>query len=319
MFKNISTVKLIGILVGLVAIYFVMDYFGKSSRSKDYKSVLVELDTSKVSKIVFTKPGSFLTLDKEGVNWNVALKNGKKVEALDKAVQSAIESLEGIKPSRMVTKKRENWKDYQVDSAGTRVEVYEGSKKALDLVIGRFNMEGHRQFYTYVRPYEDNEVYAAMNFMSMTLPTSVESYRDQTILKFEMDSVSAVHITYASDSAFSLTKAEGGAWTVDMSQPTDSAEVEVWIRSLSNLRNAQFNDEISIGQLGSPGYTLKVEGAGINDVEVKGYYVNGKWVYQSSLNGHALFSAGNLDEKLLVGRASFMQKTFEIGANSINK
>ncbi len=119
MLKRISNKKLILVLGGLVALYFVIDYTGGKNRSKSFRSTLVDIDTAKVSALEIEKQGNFLRITRTGSsNWELELKNGKKVTAKASNVKSALLNLIGIKPSRLASKDPSKWKDYQVDSAG---------------------------------------------------------------------------------------------------------------------------------------------------------------------------------------------------------
>ena len=52
MLKNISSLKMIGILAVLVLVYLGFQFFGGKSRSKSFKAEIVEIDTAKVTKMV---------------------------------------------------------------------------------------------------------------------------------------------------------------------------------------------------------------------------------------------------------------------------
>ncbi|MEM9326249.1 MAG: hypothetical protein AAGA85_11355, partial [Bacteroidota bacterium] len=170
--KGNTTIKLLAALAVLVVIYLIMTMTGEKSRSKSFRDVLVDIDTAKVTKVevltsteetVVTKTGDF--------SWEVAL--GDKVKpAMASAVKSLMTTLEGAVPSRLVARSADQWKDYAVDSTGTRVKIYEGSSLALDLVIGRFGVQGQRQFHTFVRLAAEEDVYQANNFMGISIAKS---------------------------------------------------------------------------------------------------------------------------------------------------
>ena len=82
-----------------------------------------------------------------------------------------LSTLTTIEPSRIASRSDSKWKDYAVDSAGTRVKVYQGSELVTDIVLGRFGVEGQRSFYTYVRLSEDEDTYVANDFMKMSIST----------------------------------------------------------------------------------------------------------------------------------------------------
>ena len=204
MLKNISSIKMIGILAVLVLVYLGFEFFGGKSRSKSFKTELVEIDTAKVSKLIIESRGESLELIKENNAWKVSVGDGKYAEAQKSNVKSTLNSLLTIKPSRIVAKDSEKWKDYQVDSAGTRVQVFEGSKNTLDLVIGRFGFnqqamqqqqmmggQGMQQFFSYIRLQNEEEVYVADNFMGMSINSDASGYRNKQLLSLTTDDISS--------------------------------------------------------------------------------------------------------------------------------
>ena len=54
-----------------------------------------------------------------------------------------------------------------VDTAGTRVKVFEGNDNTLDLIVGKFAFKQPRQMNTYVRLNGENEVYETEGFLDM--------------------------------------------------------------------------------------------------------------------------------------------------------
>ena len=96
---------------------------------------------------------------------------------------------------------------------------------------GRFNVEGQRSFYSYVRLEEESDVYVAKDFMKMSISTGSEAYRNDDLLKVNKDSVSSIRFNYP-DSAFVLSRQESG-WMLD-DQPADSAAVAKYLQGSSH-------------------------------------------------------------------------------------
>ncbi|MEQ8685354.1 MAG: DUF4340 domain-containing protein [Imperialibacter sp.] len=246
-----STLKLLGVLGILIALYFVVQFTTDRGRSKSFRSELVKIDTSAVTRLQIKAGGEQLVMEKEAGKWKVNTATGKKVAATSSSVKGALNSLMSVKPSRLVAKDDSKWKDYQVDSAGTRVEVFEGGEKTLDLVVGRFNMEGQRQFSTYVRLFDEPEVYSAANFMGASLSTNSASYRNQQLARITKDSVYQVTFEYP-DSAFTLSKTDG-KWLLD-GQPADSANTAKYLQGIAYLSNRNFADDFN--PVGSPLFSV---------------------------------------------------------------
>lgn len=320
MLKNISSVKLIGILAALVLVYLGIQFFGGKSRSKSFKAELVEIDTAKVSKVLIDKGGESLELLKENNAWKVSIGDGKYVEAQSSNVKSTLSSLLTIKPSRIAAKKEDKWQEYQVDSAGTRVRVFEGSKNTLDIVIGRFGFNqqamqqqqqmmmggrGMQQFYSYVRLHDENEVYVADNFMGMSMNTNSSDFRNKQLLSLTTDSISSVQFNYPADSGFVLTKVDSN-WSIFGAQ-TDSASTASYLSGIRYVSNSNFVDDVPASALVSPTVSITIKQNSKPDIFVKAFqHPVHQWIVNSSENPQSFFADVELIGKLFVGREKLL-------------
>ncbi|WP_258097974.1 DUF4340 domain-containing protein [Marinoscillum pacificum] len=235
MMKGNKPMLLLGVLVVLVGIYLVVKFTDSSGRSKSFRSELVSVNDEAVTKLEIMSPSDTTVLEKNGESWKV---NGKYV-ADPATVSTALKTLQLIKPSRLASRSEDSWKDFQVDNTGTRVVAYEGGDKTLDIILGRFDMEGQRSFYSYVRLSKESDVYVAKDFMKMSISTGSKAYRNDDILKVNKDSLMAIQFNYP-DSAFSLTKTEN-QWLVD-DMPADSAAVAGYLNGLRFVTSRNFVD-----------------------------------------------------------------------------
>jgi hypothetical protein len=319
MLKNISTVKMIAVLGLLVLVYLGFEFFGGESRSKSFKAEIVEIDTSKVTKVMIASKGETLELLKEAGNWKVSIADGKFAAAQKQSVKSTLGSLLTIKPSRVAAKDPAKWKEYQVDSAGTRVQVYEGSKNTLDLVIGRFGFNqqamqqqqmmggrgGMQQFFSYVRLSDYDEVYVVDQFMGMSINADASSYRNSQLLSLTTDSISSIQFNYPADSAFVLSKVDS-VWTV-FGSAADSASVAGYLSGIRYVNNSNFVDDVPPTALVSPTVSLRISHGGRADIEVKAYqHPEYKWIVHSSENPESYFGDETLIEKLFVGQRALL-------------
>ncbi len=293
MLKNLSNLKLLLLLGGLIVVYLIVEWTNSSSRSTSYREVLVEIDTAKVTRLMVKAPDKTSDVTKVAEGWELTLPSGKKVAATEGSVKSSLGALLSIKPSRLVAKKQDKWKDYQVDSAGTVVEVYEGGEKTLDMIIGRFNMEGQNSYSTYVRLAGEDEVYSAKNFMAFSVSADPASYRNSVLMRSNKDSIQQITFNYP-DSAFVLTR-EASGWTKN-GQAADSAAVASFLSGLSFVSSRKFYDETD--QLVTPALSVTIESTD-NEVEVKAFDVHGQWVLNSSENPESYFNDESLISKLL--------------------
>ncbi len=308
MFKNISSVKLIGILVVLVLVYLGIEFFGSKSRSKSFRSELVEIDTAKVTRMLIDAKGKSLELKKKENNWEVSIGENKYAPAQKSSVEGTFRSLLTIKPSRVVAKSPEKWKDYQVDSTGTRVEVFEGDKKTLDLVIGRFGMQQQRNFYTYVRLFDEDEVYAADNFMGISFNTNPADFRDKQILTITPDSVMEIRYNYPADSGFVLSRADS-IWQIGGVQ-TDSAATAEYMRDIRHLTSSSFVDDVAPSGLGAPFMQVVIKEGNAPKIIVKAWrHPQHYWVINSSQNPETYFSDADIVDKLFVNKDQLLKNT----------
>lgn len=296
MFKKINNKVLIIVLLVLAGIYLVMELGDNNSKSENLRTTLVEIDTTKVDKIVIAKGNELLELKKNG-NWQVKNEAGEYVDTRKGSVDNLIGTLMSVKPSRLVTKKQENWQDFQVDSAGTHVTVFEGDEKSLDLIVGRFAMQGQRQFLSYVRLSNEDEVYAADNFMSMSIGSDPADYRFKELIRINKDSVERVEFVY-SDSAFVLDKTSG-EWAIG-GQPADSAKTAQFLNSIRYMNGADFADEVKPSALSQPDYQITIHEKGKNTTEVIRAFAHPQhqWILHSSHNAGNLFADADKIDKI---------------------
>src|SRR5690625_6329528 len=132
-------------------------------------------------------------------------------------------SLMRLQPTLIAANDPERWKDYQVDASGTRIRLLEGVTSRADLVIGRGGMEGQTSFYTYVRPFDEKNVYVIENFSGSSVTTEVNRFRDQNILSVTPDSVHQLTFDYPDEAGFTLFKSDS-VWSID-GERADSAVV----------------------------------------------------------------------------------------------
>lgn len=277
MLKGNRTLQLIIVLGILVGAYAIVKLSAGSSRSKSYREVLVEIDTAKVTKVEIVNAGTKTTLEKKDGVWTV----NENKKALASSVKSMLNTLNGVKPSRLASRSKDSWKDFQVDSTGTRVQVYEGSKEALDLIIGRFGVEGQRAFYSYVRLEEEEDVYVANDFMGMNVGKTDADYRDNKIVRLKKDSISSVDFNYG-EGTYTLSKSIDNKWLM-AGVPADSANVATFFNGLGFVSSKNFED----GELAPSDKEVVIHLDGEDDITLKSY---GNSILSSSTNEGETFN-----------------------------
>ena len=307
MFRSVKNIRLIAVLIVLVLVYAGLKLFKNTGRSKSFREELVLIDTSKVNRIFISKPGSAFEVSKENGQWKVSIPGNKKVDATATSVKNALGSLLRIKPDRIATKDPEKWVDYQVDSSGTRVQVFENNASTLDLVLGRFGVHGQQQFHTFVRLFEDNEVYAANNFMGISFPSDPKGFRDSKFLQITSDSITQVTFNYPGDSAFILNKSIDDNWYIG-NNPADSANTASFLSGLRYLNGSDFVDDVEPTALINPTLSVLIQANGMDeDVKLEAYsHPQYGYILHSSYNPKAYFSDDNMLTKVFKGQSELL-------------
>jgi len=308
MIKNVKNIRLLGFLVILLLVYVSLKVFRNTSRSKSFRQELVQIDTSQVSKLVISKSGKFFQVMKDDGSWKVSISDNKTVDATASSVKNALGTLLSIQPDRIATRDPGKWSEYQVDTTGTRVQVFEGNNNTLDLIIGRFGVQGQRQFHTFVRLEGDDEVYAANNFMGISFPSEPKSFRNSRFLQVETDSIVQITFQYPADSSYILTK-RNSIWYIG-SQSVDSASVANYLSDLRFISSTEFVDDVDPAMLINPLFKVEIESGGEENQTIEAYS-NPKYelIFHSSYNPNSYFSDEKLNDRIFKGKESLLNPT----------
>jgi hypothetical protein len=302
--KKISTIKLLGLLVILVLVYASTEFFSSTGRSRQFREELVSIDTEKVTEVQITKGANTIRITVSEERWKVSTNEGIEYEAQEDRIMSSLSSIQTIKPSRVASRNPEKWQEFQVDSAGTRVQVFEKGEKSLDIVIGRFGMQGQQQFHSYVRLFDDDNVYVAENFMGFSVPTDEASYRNQMVTSFSRDSVTTLKFVYPADSSFTLQKSINGEWISEGFYP-DSTKTAQFFNSLSKLNSAKFNSDDNISGL-IPAFQAIIEIMNKEPIVLAAIAKNDStYIITSSQNAEGRFEDQSLFDKIFKPKSSF--------------
>jgi len=300
--KKTNTIRLVVILMVLLVIYAASEYFSNTGRSKSLRNELVTIESEAVTAMVISNKGQTTRISKSDSIWVVS-DDTYDYSADPKKVANSLSTLQTIVPSRIATRNQEKWKDFQVDSAGMRVEVYEGTKKVLDIILGRFGMQGQQQFFTYVRLFSENDVYVVNNFMSFSLPGTTSGYRNGQVVSMVPDSIASINFQYP-DSSFTLIKSLNNNWLVDRTQ-TDSIKVATYLNSLKSQISSNFvegNPDITL----NPDMVIEILMKNNEKLTVSAQKKEDGFLIESSSNTDAVFNDQNLFEKLFRTKDSFL-------------
>jgi len=258
MFKRGNLLLLLALLV-IVGLYLFISNQDRKKGERTFKSELVTIDEDKASKIIIKSPKNEqpLELNKEGDNWQVNLNDGSKVAAMPDVVSNTFKEIQGIKTSQLVASKTDKWGEYKVDDQGTKVEVYEGANKVLDIILGKFDIDpaslqqqgqfggqSNPDFTSYVRLQGENEVYSVKGFFEGLASQTADSYRDKQLFKGKREDVQQISFNYP-DSAFQVVLRDTVWMFGNSTKNADSTKVAQYLNTLTTSTGSKFIDQPS--------------------------------------------------------------------------
>jgi hypothetical protein len=302
--------KTLGIIFsGLIIIAAAIYIFQGGKNERTFREVLVDIDTSSVTEILIYpkshKPNE-VKLFKENNEWHVSLPSGGSAKVTNQRMSSLFSQLLAIQPKRLAAREESKWNELQVDSTGSRVKVFEGSDLTLDLVVGRFSFQQPRTMNTFVRLYNDKDVYEVDGFLDMTFNQGANTFRDGTIINSDYNNWKQIQFVYPADSSFQLVNT-GSTWLLN-GKSTDSLKTVNYLNRLRNLSNTSFIDDVKINTAAQPTYSLNITTSDMKFIEVKCFVDSTSSFIHSSQNPDAWFDGTSLTKTVFVGKSAFLPK-----------
>ncbi|MBU0476286.1 MAG: DUF4340 domain-containing protein [Bacteroidetes bacterium] len=301
--KSNKTQFIILLILVLAVIYI---YFGDGVRKEsNLKADLISIDTSKVSEIILSPKsnGEKVKLHKENDGWKVELSDNKFASVPTEKVINMLSTLLKIKPNVLVSRKKENWDEYQVGENATKVEIYENGNKNLDLVVGKYSFQQPRQMNSYVRLASETEVYEVDGFLEMQFNQKKNSFRDNTIIKDNESNWVSLKFNYP-DEKYSMIR-DNGTWKIDGIE-ADSLETVNYLKSLARLSSTEYIDNFVEGKTTK---TITIERDDSTNIVLNEMVSNSTVVVNSSVNKESFFDAAKneLGNKIFVNKNIFIK------------
>lgn len=304
MLKDKINQRLLGVLTLLIMLYVVSGWIqGRKGASRVLSASLIYLDTTVINRIEIEKSGQTLFLFRNGKDWMIRTDDEKEVPAVNERINSMMASLMHLQPIRIAANDPAKWRDYQVDSSGTRIRLLEGSVEKADLVIGRGGMEGQMAFYTYVRPYDQNNVYVVENFSGSSVSVDPARYRDRNILSLTPDSVHQLTFDYRDTEGFTLFRSDS-VWNID-GEEADSAAVADYLKELRRITGSEFVDADHPSSGTPPDASLQIKGS--DEIWIRLYGTGSEtYLLHSSQNPVNYFSDTSVIHSLFLRKEDFI-------------
>ena len=305
--SNKSLLAVFGVLI-IIAVVYILVEADRGERS--FKTDIVNIDTAKVTAIsIYPRAVNHreVRLYKEGNdNWKVNLADNETANVPESKIKSLLDMLVQVKPTRVAAQDKSKWAEFKVDSAGTRVKVFEGDNNTLDLIVGKFSFQQPRQMNTYVRLNGDDEVYETQGFLDMAFNQKPDYFRNNVLVSADPSGWKKLTFTYP-DSSFELVK-NGNEWTINGTK-TDSIKTAGYLRTLSHLSSTSFVDNAASNSLGKADYTLTIESASKGAIMLTAYNDSSATIITSTENDGAYFNGAqnNLFQKVFIGKGHLLK------------
>lgn len=308
MFRKINIRILATVFAALLALVVLFEFMDSRKGNRTFKTNLVEVAVEEITSVeIYPKVtnGNLVRLFKENDLWKVE-SEGKKYNADQSTPGRLISELNSLKTKNVAATKKENWAKFEVtDSLGTRVKLIAGNQLLTELIIGKFSFSEPRNTTSYVRLAGEKEVYGVEGLLSMSFNRNLNAFRDRTIINSTKTDWTKITFTYPADSSFVLEK-KGDKWMIGQME-TDSAAVEQYFNSISNLTDGNFAEQKpSI----APTHQLTIVGNnGMQSIIIAGYFVNPEeFVLESNQNPDTWINSKNTAEKLFISSIKLVQK-----------
>ncbi len=302
MANKFNNKTLVIILVILVGLFFVSRIIREKRSSGTLRRDLVQIDSSLVTSILLypsAENGEEIIFTRTGNNWTVK-KGDFSVGANNNSVQNMLSELTMLSPERLIARSQEKWSEYGVnDSLGTRVIMKQGKKNMVDLIVGRFDYQpspsGYRGYgnnygsgLTYVRLYDEPEVYVVQGFLAMSFNQTFNNWRNQTFLNTNKNNITSLSFEYPADSGFTAVKTDT-IWTINGIRAVSTSMAQ-YLSNIARKSNSSFIDDFS--PVTSPDFQLTIEGIEMNPVILKAYKTGvNSYILNSSQNPEAYFTS----------------------------
>ncbi|MGD8778857.1 MAG: DUF4340 domain-containing protein [Ignavibacteria bacterium] len=301
--------KILGyVFAALLVVILFMFVFDGGKNERTFRDVLVDIDTAEVDNItIITKEKDEVNLFKKDDEWFVKVNENKNASVPASKIKNMFDQLLQIKPKRLAARSQNKWEEFQVDSSGIRVIVKDGGSTELDLVVGKFAFQQPRSMSSFVRLFNDKDVYEVDGFLQMSFNQGVNAYRNGKIIEKDFGEWTKVSYEYPADSSFEITKMND-KW-LSVNGNIDSAKTVNFLRQLQNKSTTEFIDDVEPETLTNHDYSLVVETESGENVEIKAYKNEGRFLITSSDNPGSVFDGSKNDfgNNVFVGISKFIK------------
>ncbi len=293
---------LIIVLVVLLGGFVLTRVFRAPSLERNIEEDLLTLDTAQVSAIHITPAvdnKAEIKLIRSGVDWKVQYR-GRTAQVEMNQLNSALGSISEIHADRILTRKKEKWTDYNVDTTGTHVTVILNQGTQKEFWVGKLSGSGNC-----IRIEGEDDVYEVKEALERNFNKNFSAWRDKSFISVQPESVSKIAFQYPGDSSFVVVQS-GGKWELE-DVKADSSKVQTYLNRLRSRNLSEFADDFKPSAQAS--HILKLSNDSSLAITVQGWKMeDDKWVLASSLQDSVYFSSSDatMIRELFAGKKWFL-------------
>lgn len=290
------------VLVVLLGGFVLTRVFRAPSLERNIEEDLLTLDTAQVSAIHITPAvdnKAEIRLIRSGVDWKVQYR-GRTAQVDMNQLNSALGSISEIHADRILTRKKEKWTDYNVDTTGTHVTVILNQDTQKEFWVGKLSGSGNC-----IRIEGEDDVYEVKEALERNFNKNFSAWRDKSFISVQPESVSKIAFQYPGDSSFVVVQS-GGKWELE-DVKADSSKVQTYLNRLRSRNLSEFADDFKPSAQAS--HILKLSNDSSLAITVQGWKMeDDKWVLASSLQDSVYFSSSDatMIRELFAGKKWFL-------------
>ena len=183
MARKVSNNQLLLIFIGLLVIVGGIKFWQSQQKTEGMINdrLVKPLDSAAIDKLEIIPefdPANQVTLVKSDGNWLVKDSNQNK-PVNKKRMNRALEHLLNLRVNSLISREKKEWGDYQVDSSGTLLKVYQNGKLHDQVVIGKMTFRDQRIATTYIRNKDDRLIYAVEAYLKGSLKGKKSDFLQQ--------------------------------------------------------------------------------------------------------------------------------------------
>lgn len=298
--KKVNNKILILVLLLLMVVFVSTRVFRSPARESNLNNDIFKVDTSRIKEVkLYTEADQWkeIQLIKTGAKpWKVK-RDTITSETESYPLNHLLNIITRLKPTRIVTRKKEKWKEYNVgDTAKVKVLIKDEMGKTSEWYIGK-----EKGGTTYMRVEGSDEVYGVDGYILDAFNKKFNDWRRRMFLRFDKEAITRVRFQYPADSSFVLEKKDK-VWMIG-TETADSVKVQDYLSKLHVKDLTDFADDFKPET--TPDVVVEFEGK--SEVKVKGWK---KSFYQWVLNSSSREGVYFLDEGMRTFPEVFVGKKY---------